>query len=74
MKTRHLVSTRRTVPESRRAAYDAAWTPLQAAATGLGAHAWRFRSADHGDLFLEFLEFAADADPRETPRVVALLR
>lgn len=76
--SRHLVSIRRLVPVARRAEYDAAWGRLHAAATALGAHAWRFASADHGDedadVFLEFLEFGLDRDIRGDPDVVGAIK
>ncbi|HEX7238800.1 MAG TPA: hypothetical protein VF263_00930 [Longimicrobiaceae bacterium] len=59
-KERRLVSIRRTVAPERREEYDATWGLLHAAATVRGAHAWRFRSADVDDLYLEFLEFGTD--------------
>jgi hypothetical protein len=70
---RRLVSTRRSVPAARRAAYDALWTRVQAAASARDAHAWRFASAEREDLFLEFLEFAAGSDPRASPALSAPL-
>ena len=71
---RHLISIRRMVPAAQRADYDAAWARLHAATTGIGAHAWRFVSAAEGDLFLEFLEFAADSPLREDPGVIEAIR
>jgi hypothetical protein len=71
---RHLVSIRRSIPESGHGEYDAAWQRVQHAATEQGAHAWRFVSATHTDLFLEFLEFEANRDPRREPVVAAALR
>jgi hypothetical protein len=70
---RRLVSLRRRVPGSRRERYGQLWTGLVAEATKAGAHAWRFVSPRDGDLYLEFLEFKADADPRageETRRIL----
>ena len=64
---------RRPVPTERRPEYDAAWARLRDAATARGAHAWRFISAVRPDLFLEFVEFAADADPRSRPEIVNAL-
>lgn len=63
-KERRLVSIRRTVAPARLAEYDAAWARLHAAATARRAHAWRFRSADVEDLYLEFLEFGTEEDLR----------
>lgn len=73
MTERHLVSTRRQVPAERRAEYNAAWERLHRSATAQGAHAWRFISAKRDDLFLEFLEFAAGADPRDRSETMAAL-
>jgi hypothetical protein len=70
---RTLLSLRRPVAPERRAAYDAAWARLHAAATARGAHAWRFRSAADEERALEFLEFAAEADVRAHPEVRAAL-
>ena len=70
---RRLVSIRRSVAPERRDDYDAAWGLLHAAATSRGAHAWRFRAAVVPDLFLEFLEFGADADLREDPAALAAI-
>ncbi|HEV2132320.1 MAG TPA: hypothetical protein VGR27_14490 [Longimicrobiaceae bacterium] len=74
MKERRLVATRRLVSPERRAEYDAAWVRLHTAATARGAHAWRFAAADRGDVYVEFLEFAAEHDPREDFEAGAALR
>ena len=71
---RHLISIRRLVPLEQRSDYDAAWARLHQAATATGAHAWRFVSAAEADLFLEFLEFAADSTLREDPAVIEAIR
>ena len=73
MAARHLVSQTRPVPISARAGYDALWERLREAATAAGAHAWRFQSTVHPDRYLEFLEFAAERDPRTDATVVAPL-
>ena len=70
---RRLVSIRRSVAPDRRDEYDMAWRLLHAAATARGAHAWRFRAASTPDLFLEFLEFGAEADLREDPAALAAI-
>ena len=70
---RHLVSIRRSVPTPDRREYDAGWQRVRQAATECGAHAWRFASTVHPDLFLEFLEFATNRDPRREPGVSAAL-
>ena len=61
---RRLVGQVRSVAAAARGEYDARWEELRGAATALGAHAWRFHSTIHPDRYLEFLEFAADRDPR----------
>ena len=73
MAARQLVSQARAVPISARAGYDALWEQLRAATTALGAHAWRFQSTIHPDRYLEFLEFAAERDPRQDATVAASL-
>ncbi len=74
MNERRLLSTRRLVPEERQSQYDTAWLRLHAAATERGAHAWRFLSAERADLYIEFLEFGAEKDPRADPAVAGALR
>jgi hypothetical protein len=71
--SRMLISIRRTVPQDRVEVYAEAWTTLHRAATALGAHAWHFISTSQPDVFLEFLEFGADADIRADPHVVAAI-
>jgi hypothetical protein len=71
--TRHLVSTRRAVPANLSGEYAATWAKLRDAATESGAHAWRFASAAYPTEYLEFLEFAAAADPRAGERLKELL-
>ena len=73
MAARQLVSLVRTVAETAHAAYDSRWEDLRGAATALGAHAWRFHSTLHPERYLEFLEFAADGDPRGDATVAGLL-
>ena len=73
MAARHLVSQTRSVPISARAVYDALWERVRESATALGAHAWRFQSTIHPDRYLEFLEFAAERDPRTDASVAAPL-
>ena len=73
MAGRRLVGQTRTVAAAARAGYDAAWERVRAAATALGAHAWRFQSTIHPDRYLEFLEFAAERDPRRDATVAAPL-
>jgi hypothetical protein len=70
---RRLVGTRREVPAERRAEYDPLWAEVQAAATAMEAHAWRFVSAASPERFLEFLEFAATSDPRRAPPLADVL-
>lgn len=71
---RRLVSIRRHVPADRIPEYAELWTALYHAATALGAHAWAFASATHRDVYVEFLEFGDDTDPRGDERVVAAIR
>ncbi len=71
---RHLISIRRMVPPEGRPEYDTAWARLHQAVSAKGAHAWRFVSAVRGDLFLEFVEFAADNPLREDPGVIQAIR
>lgn len=71
---RRLVSIRRTVAPELRGEYDAVWALLHAAASLRGAHAWRFRSAEVPDLYLEFLEFGSEEDLRDDPAALAAIR
>jgi hypothetical protein len=62
---RRLLVRRRLCAPADRAEYDARWSSVVAAATSGGARAWRFRSEERGDLFVEFLEFSSpESDPR----------
>lgn len=74
MSRRLLTSRPRHVAAANRAAYDAAWEALRGAATGRGAHAWRFVSTILPERYLEFLEFAEGADPRDDAAVAEALR
>lgn len=71
---RRLVSIRRLVPTDRIPEYAEAWALLHTAATARGAHAWSFASADHRDVYLEFLEFGDDSDVRSDPATVAAIQ
>lgn len=71
---RRLVTIRRHVPADRIPEYAEAWTALHAAATARGAHAWAFASADHRDVYIEFLEFGDDSDVRGDPPTVAAIQ
>ena len=73
-KPRRLVSMRRLVPSDRIPEYAELWAALHRAATALGAHAWWFASATHRDVYLEFMEFGPDSDPRGDEGVVAAIR
>ena len=73
MSARRLIAQTRRVEAPARAAYDAGWEAVRGAATERGAHAWRFRSTIHPDRYLEFLEFAAERDPRRDAAVAAPL-
>ncbi len=71
--TRRLVSIRRLVPQDRIPEYVELWAALHLAATARGAHAWSFVSADHADVFMEFLEFGDGSDVRgDVPTVAAI--
>lgn len=71
---RRLVSIRRHVPADRIPEYAEAWAVLHNAATARGAHAWAFASADHRDVYIEFLEFDGDSDVRSDPATVAAIQ
>jgi hypothetical protein len=71
---RRLVSIRRFVPTERIPEYAEAWAVLHNAATARGAHAWAFASADHRDVYIEFLEFGQDSDVRSDPGVVGAIQ
>lgn len=71
---RRLVSIRRYVPAERIPEYAEAWAALHNAATARGAHAWAFASADHRDVYIEFLEFGDDSDVRSDTTVVAAIQ
>jgi hypothetical protein len=71
---RRLVSIRRYVPADRIPEYAEAWARLHQAATALGAKAWAFASADHRDVYMEFLEFGADSELRSDARVVGAIQ
>jgi hypothetical protein len=71
---RRLVSIRRFVPQHKRGEYAEAWAGLHQAATARGAHAWHFVSAETPGVFLEFLEFGPESDPRSDPQVLEAIR
>lgn len=56
MKPHRLIATRRSVPLDSRDAYEALWERVREAVTGVGGHAWRFRSPARAELYLEFIE------------------
>lgn len=66
---RTLVSTDRAVKPARARGYDEAWAEVQARVRALGGKAWRFRSQADPCRHVEFLEFAANSDPRRDPDV-----
>lgn len=68
---RILHSTRRRVEAGRESEYLRAWARLAATMEALDAHAWLFRSADDDRDFMEFLEYAGDANPLMDEDVVA---
>jgi hypothetical protein len=55
---RRLMVTRRRVPAARLDAYEQAWRRLRGRAVSAGGRAWRFRSSDRDDAFLEFVEWS----------------
>ena len=71
---RRLVSIRRLVPADRIPEYAEAWAVLHHAATAAGAHAWAFASADHRDVYMEFLEFGDGSDVRGDPATLAAIQ
>jgi hypothetical protein len=71
---RRLVSIRRLVPHARIPEYVELWASLHAAATARGAHAWSFASADHPDVFIEFLEFGDATDVRSDAGTLAAIQ
>lgn len=71
MGSRLLLVVRRRVSAADSAVYDEAWSRFREAALGKGAKAWRFRSTGDAHEFLEFLEFSANADPREDEAIRA---
>jgi len=73
-KPRRLVTIRRHVPPDRIPEYAELWMVLHRAATARGAHAWWFASASHRDVYIEFLEFGEDSDPRGDEAVVGAIR
>ena len=73
MAGRKLVSVRRRIDSADSARYEELWTQLVAAVRERGAHAWRFRSELDDAFFIEFLEFGAGADPRQSPAVSGAL-
>lgn len=71
--TRRLVSIRRRIGPDAIADYRRSWSAVRDAVEATGAHAWAFSSAARRGEMMEFLEFRAGSDPREDPRVAALL-
>ena len=60
---RNLNIAYRLVPAERVDVYDRTWLALQEAARSAGFRAWRFRSSEAGDEFIEFIEgFDAERD------------
>ena len=70
---RRRVTIRRHVPQERLSEYAEGWTRLHNAASARGAHAWWFASATHPDVYMEFLEFGKETDPRGDEAVVAAI-
>ncbi|HEX6037842.1 hypothetical protein [Longimicrobium sp.] len=71
---RRLVTIRRHVPQDRLSDYAEGWTRLHNAVTARGAHAWWFASASQPDVYIEFLEFGPETDPRGDEAVVNAIR
>jgi hypothetical protein len=71
---RRLVTIRRYVPADRIPEYAEIWARLHRAATARGAHAWWFASATHRDVYIEFLEFDQESDPRGDDGLVEAIR
>jgi orotate phosphoribosyltransferase len=55
---KNLTVTYRLVPDEWSETYDRTWIALQDAARASGLRAWRYRSAEAGDEYIEFLEVA----------------
>lgn len=53
---RNLIVSYRVVPAERIDEYDRVWLSLEDAARATGLRAWRFRSPEAGDEFVEFIE------------------
>lgn len=70
---RRLVTLRRFVPQERLSEYAEAWARLHNVVSAHGAHAWWFASATHPDVYIEFLEFGKETDPRGDEAVVAAI-
>lgn len=70
---RRLLVIRRRVPEAAASRYLELWSELAALAAAAGFHAWRFVSPDDAAERLEFLEYEAGSDPRDTTGAGAVL-
>jgi len=70
---RNLVIAYRQVPDERVDGYDRTWLALQEAARSVGLRAWRFRSAEADDEFVEFIE-GIDEERGEPPAIQVLRR
>lgn len=71
--SRVLISVRRHVENDQAGRYDTAWSHFRDAAVSKGAKAWRFHSGEEDALYLEFLEFKVEADPRQDAEMVRAL-
>jgi orotate phosphoribosyltransferase len=67
----NLTVTYRNVSDDDRDAYDRQWSALRDAARAGGMRAWRFRSAEAGDEYIEFFE-EAERDAAEGLRASAI--
>jgi len=68
---RNLTVTYRHVPDDDTDAYDRHWSALRDAARAGGLRAWRYRSAEAGDEYIEFLE-APEPGAREDLRTASM--
>lgn len=70
---RKLLCLRRRVPADREQEYRGLWSELVSRVAEGGSHAWRFAAPGNPAERLEFLEFEAARDPRESSEPRAIL-
>lgn len=63
MKSRQLLTSRRTIPLDRVDDYLLGWQKVRTAAEAAGAHAWLYRGTRRQDHFIEFLEWDDETEP-----------